>query len=94
MYSNTSLRNRHLISPNVGDWHDHILKTKLWDYKEFWTCRMWVVWIFFVRLHKLITKIFCYEKKNLVNGTTVFNFNKKTWKMNVNHKYYLISIIY
>ena len=47
IHSNTSLRNRHLlISSNVGDWYDHILKTKLWDYREFWTCRMWVVWIF------------------------------------------------
>ena len=41
-----SLRNRHLINPNVGDWYDHILTTKLWDYREFRTCRMWVVWIF------------------------------------------------
>jgi hypothetical protein len=32
IHSNTSLRNRHLISPHVGDWYDHIiLKTKLWD---------------------------------------------------------------
>jgi hypothetical protein len=38
IHSNTSLRNRYLISPNVGDWYDHTLKTKLWDYKEFWTC--------------------------------------------------------
>ncbi len=27
--SNTSLRNRHLISPHVGDWYGHIIKTKL-----------------------------------------------------------------
>ena len=46
IHSNTSLRNRHLISPHVGDWYEHISKTKLWDYREFWTCRMWVVWIF------------------------------------------------
>ncbi len=31
IHSNTSLRNRPLISTNVGDWHDHIIKTKLWD---------------------------------------------------------------
>ena len=35
IHSNTILRNRHLISPHVGDWYDHIIKTKLWDYKEF-----------------------------------------------------------
>ena len=29
IHSNTSLRNRHLISPHVGDWYDHILKTEI-----------------------------------------------------------------
>ena len=63
--SKSSLRNRHLISPNVGDWYDHILTTKLWDYREFWTCRMWVVWIFVFDLHKLISSLVCYERKKL-----------------------------
>ena len=35
IHSNISLRHRHLISPHVGDWYDHIMKTKLWDYREF-----------------------------------------------------------
>ena len=61
--SKLSLRNRHLINPNVGDWYDHILTTKLWDYREFWTCRMWVVWIFVFFLHRLISKLVCYERK-------------------------------
>jgi hypothetical protein len=65
MHSNTSLRNRHLISSHVGDWYDHILKTKLWDYKEFLTCRMWVVWLFFFVLNKLTSKLVCYERKKL-----------------------------
>jgi len=43
IHSNASLRNRHLINPLVGNWYDHILKAKLWDYIEFWTCRKWVV---------------------------------------------------
>jgi len=60
-----SLRNRHLISPTVGNWYDHILTTKLWDYREFWTCRMWVVWIFVFALHKLISSLVCYERKKL-----------------------------
>ncbi len=61
--SKSSLRNRHLISPNVSNWYDHILTTKLWDYEEFWTCRMWVVWIFVFVLHKLILKLVCYKRK-------------------------------
>jgi hypothetical protein len=64
-HSNLSLRNRHLISPNVGDWYDHILTTKSWDYREFWTCRMWVVWIFVFVLHKLISKLVSYERKTI-----------------------------
>jgi hypothetical protein len=60
-----SLRNRHLISPTIGNWYDHILTTKLWDYREFWTCRMWVVWIFVFALHKLISNLVCYERKKL-----------------------------
>ena len=63
IHSNTSLRNRHLISPNVRGWYDDILKTKLWDYREFWTCRMWVVWIFVFVLRKLISQLVCYERK-------------------------------
>ena len=63
IYSKSSLRNRHLISQNVGDWYDHILKTKLWDYGEFWTCRIWVDWIFVFVLHKLISKLVCHERK-------------------------------
>jgi uncharacterized cysteine cluster protein YcgN (CxxCxxCC family) len=35
IHSNTSLRNRHVISPHVGDWYEYIIKTKLWDYGEF-----------------------------------------------------------
>ena len=65
IHSNISLRNRHLISPHVGDWYDHISKTKLWDYREFWTCRMWVVWIFVFVLHKLISQLVCFERKKL-----------------------------
>ena len=65
IHSNTSLRNRHLINPRVVDWYEHIIKTKLWDYREFWTCRMWVVWIFVFVLHKLITKLVCYERKKI-----------------------------
>jgi hypothetical protein len=65
IHSNTSLRNRRLRSPHVGDWYDHIIKTRLWDYKEFSTCRMWIVWIFVLVLQKLITKLVCYERKKL-----------------------------
>ena len=65
IHSNTSLRNRNLISPHVGNWYDHILNTKLWDYTEFWTCRMWVVWIVVFVLHRLIPKFVCYERKKL-----------------------------
>ena len=74
--SNISLRNRHLISPRVDAWYDHIIKTKLWDYRDFRTCRMWVVWILVFVLHKLITGLICHERgKKIVNDTTVLNFN-------------------
>ena len=33
--SNIILRNLQLISPHVGDWYDHIIKSKLCDNKEF-----------------------------------------------------------
>ena len=34
IHANISLRNRHLICPQVGDGYDHFVKTELWDYKS------------------------------------------------------------
>jgi len=75
IHPNTSLRNRHLISPDIGDWYEHIIKTKLWDYRKLWTCRMWVVWIFVFVLHKLITKFVCYERKKLKSSKGYISFH-------------------
>ncbi len=43
IHADVSLRNRHLISPQVSDWYAHIVKTKLWDYSQFYACQMWVI---------------------------------------------------
>ena len=49
-----SLRSRYLLNPLIGQWYEHVKQQKLWDKREFWTCRMWVVWLVLFLIQQLI----------------------------------------
>jgi hypothetical protein len=33
----------YLINNQIGEWYDYIKRKDFWRYREFWTCKMWVV---------------------------------------------------
>jgi hypothetical protein len=59
-----SLRSRSLLTPSVGKWYEFIKSKKLWDKREFWTCKMWVVWLVIHILQNLIKTRIIEERRN------------------------------
>ena len=33
----------YLIDDKIGAWYEYIERPKKWNYRKFWTCKMWVV---------------------------------------------------
>ena len=43
--SDIAITSFYLIDDKIGAWYDYIDRENIWNYKKFWTCKMWVVWI-------------------------------------------------
>jgi hypothetical protein len=46
----------YLIDDKIGYWYDHIERKNIWNYRRFWTCKMWVVWIILKLLLNLVAE--------------------------------------
>ena len=73
-----SLRSRSLLTPSVGKWYEFIKSKKLWDKREFWTCKMWVVWLVMHILQNLIKTRIIEERRNINNSVTKNNSDINT----------------
>ena len=45
-----------LIDDKIGAWYKYIERQNIWNYRKFWTCKMWVVWIVFKLLLDLVAE--------------------------------------
>ncbi len=41
--SNIAITSFYLIDDKIGAWHEYIERQNIWNYRKFWTCKMWVV---------------------------------------------------
>lgn len=48
------ITSHYLINEKIGKWYDHVQDKNLWQYREYWTCKMWVVWIVVSQLLNLV----------------------------------------
>ena len=43
--SDIAMTSYYLIDDKIGAWYEYIESTNIWNYRKYWTCKMWVVWI-------------------------------------------------
>ena len=60
----------YLIDDKIGDWYEYIERQNIWNYRKFWTCKMWVVWIVLKLLLNLVAEKIISERKPIKNSTT------------------------
>ncbi len=48
----------YLIGDKIGVWYEYIERQNIWNYRKFWTCKMWVVWIVLKLLLNLVAEKF------------------------------------
>ena len=41
--SDIAITSFYLIDDKIGAWYEYIERQNIWNYRKFWTCKMWVV---------------------------------------------------
>jgi len=54
----------------MGAWYEYIERQNLWNYRKFWTCKMWVAWIVLKLLLILVVEQIISERIPIENSTT------------------------
>ena len=49
-----SITSYYLIDDKIGYWYDNIERKNIWNYRKFWTSKMWAVWIVLKLLLNLV----------------------------------------
>ena len=68
--SDIAINSFYLIDDKIGAWYEYIERQNIWDYRKFWTCKMWVVWIVLKLLLNLVAEKFISERIAIENSTT------------------------
>jgi hypothetical protein len=62
---NMFTKSRFLISKSVCTWYKQVKAMKLWEFRQYWTCKMWVVWLVLHIVQKLVSMYYIDERKHL-----------------------------
>ena len=54
--SNIAITSFYLIDDKISAWYEYIERQIYWNYRKFWTCKMWVVQIVLKLLLKLVVE--------------------------------------
>ncbi len=57
-----------LIDDKIGYWYEYIEKQNIWNYRKFWTCKMWVVWIVLKLLLNLVNEKIISARNSIKNS--------------------------
>jgi hypothetical protein len=68
--SDIAITSLYLINDKIGSWYEYIERQNIWDYRKFWTCKMWVVWIVLKLLLNLVAEKIISERTAIENSTT------------------------
>jgi len=68
--SDIAITSLYLINDKIGAWYEYIERQNIWDYRKFWTCKMWVVWIVLKLLLNLVAEKIISERTAIENSTT------------------------
>ena len=68
--SNIAITSFYLIRDNIGAWYEYIGRQSICNYRKFWTCKMWVVWIVLKLLLNLVANQIISERTTIENSTT------------------------
>ncbi len=53
--SDIAISSFYLIDDKIGAWYEYIERQTIWNYGNFWTCKMWVVRIVLKLLLNLVS---------------------------------------
>ena len=42
--SDIAITSFYLIDDKIGSCYEYIERQNIWNYRKFWTCKIWVVW--------------------------------------------------
>jgi hypothetical protein len=68
--SDIAINSFYLIDDKIGAWYEYIKRQNIWNYRKFWTCKMWVVWIVLKLLLNLVDEKIISERTAIENSTT------------------------
>ena len=68
--SDVAITSFYLINDKIGAWYEYIERPNIWNYRKFWTCKMWVVSIVLKLLLNLVAKKIISERILIENSTT------------------------
>ena len=68
--SDIAITSFYLIDDKIGSWYEYIERQNIWNYRKFWTCKMWVVWIVLKLLLNLVAEQIISERILIENSTT------------------------
>ena len=68
--SDIAINSFYLIDDKIGAWYEYIERQNIWDYRKFWTCKMWVVWIVLKLLLNQVDEKIISERTAIENSTT------------------------
>ncbi len=54
--SHIAITSLYLIDDNIGAWYEYIERQNIWNYRKFWTCKMWVVQLVLKLLSNLVAE--------------------------------------
>jgi hypothetical protein len=63
--SDIPLNSFYLVDEKIGAWYEYIESQDIWSNRKFWTCKMWVVRIFFKKLLNLVAKKNISQRKSI-----------------------------
>ncbi len=72
--SDIPITSYNLIHDKIGHWYEYIEKQNIWNYRKFWTCKMWPLWIVLKLLLNLVAgKITSLRNsiKNSIKNNTI-----------------------
>ena len=67
--SHVAITSFYLINDKIGAWYEYIERQNIWNYINFWTCKMWVVWIVLKLLLNLVAEKVISERIAIENST-------------------------
>ena len=68
--SDVAITSFYLINDKIGAWYEYIERQNIWNYRKFWTCKMWVVWIVLKLLLNQVDEKIISERTAIENSTT------------------------